>query len=139
MDRWQFVIADLQPSRLPDPRQRPFHDPADLAQPAAVRCSLPCQVILDPSPLQPLAVARRPVLPVAVQGIRPTASAAARLADHRDVIEQRHRQERFVPVGARDPHRQRGAFSVDRQVAFRALFGPIRGVRAGERPPKTAR
>ncbi len=132
MDRRQFVVADLQSSRLPDPRQRPLHDPADLAQPAAVRCSRPRQVVLDPSPLQPLAVARRPVLPVAVQGIRPTASAAARLADQRDVIEQRHRQERFVPVGTRDPHRQRVPFPLTSRWRFEPFlarsvgFGPVR-------------
>ena len=139
MDCWQPVVTDLQASRLPHPRQRPFDDPADLAQPAPVRRSRPRQVVLDPSSLEPLAVTWRPVLPVAVQGIRPTTSAAARLSNQRDVVEQRHGQERLVPVGARDPHRQGGAPPVYEQMAFRALFGPIRGVRAGEDPPKTAR
>jgi hypothetical protein len=49
-------------------------------------------VILDPPLLEPLAVARRPVMPVAVHGIRP-AAASARLSDQRDVVEQRHGQE----------------------------------------------
>lgn len=93
MDRWQFVVSNLQSSRLPDPRQRPLYDPADLAQPAPVGRSRPRQVVLDPSPLEPLAITWRSVLPVAVQSIRPTASATARLSDQRNVVEQRHRQE----------------------------------------------
>ena len=139
MDRWQFVVTNLQSSRLPDPRQRPLYDPADLAQPAPVGRSRPRQVVLDPSPLEPLAITWRSVLPVAVQSIRPTASATARLSDQRNVVEQRHRQERLVPLGTRDPHRQGSAFSVYEQMAFRAFFGPVRGVFAGEYPPKTAR
>jgi hypothetical protein len=139
MHRRQLVITDLQPARLPDPRERPLDDPTDLSQSAPVGRSGPCQVVLDSSPLEPLAVAWRPVLPVAVQGVRPTASTVARLADQWDVVEQRHRQERLIPLGPRDSHRQGGAVSVYQQVAFRAFFGPIRGVFAGEDPPKTAR
>jgi hypothetical protein len=75
-------------------------------------------VVLDPSPLEPLAITWRSVLPVAVQCIRPTASATARLSDQRNVVEQRHRQERLVPLGTRDPHRQGSAFSVYEQMAF---------------------
>ena len=93
MDRWQFVVTNLQSSRLPDPRQRPLYDPADLAQAAPVGRSRPRQVVLDPSPLEPLAIPWRSVLAVAVQSIRPTASAAGPLSDQRDVVEQRHRQE----------------------------------------------
>jgi hypothetical protein len=126
-------------SRLSDPGRRPLYNPADLAQAAAVWRSWPRQVVLDPSPLEPLPVARRPVLPVTLQGIRPTSSAAARLLDQRYVVEQRHRQERLVPLGTRDAHRQGDAVPVDEEMAFRALLRPIRGVLAGEDPPKTAR
>jgi hypothetical protein len=50
-----------------------------------------------------------------------------------------HRFERLVAVGPGNAHGQRGAFAIDQQVPFRAFFGPIRGVFAGEDPPKTAR
>ena len=118
MRRRQFLVPDLQASRLSDPGQRPLHDPADLAQPATVWRSRLRQVVLNPSPLEPLPVARRPVLPVAVQGIRPMASPPAWLPDQRDVVEQRHGQERLVPLGTRDPHRHGSAFSVYEQMAF---------------------
>lgn len=135
----KLLVTDLRSPRLTDPGQRLLHDPADLAQPATVWRSRPRQVVLDPPLLEPLPVARRPILPVAVQGIRPTASAAARLLDQRDVVEQRHGQERLVPLSTRDPYRQGSAFSVYEQMAFRAFFRPVRGVRTGEEPPKTAR
>jgi hypothetical protein len=139
MDRRQSFVTDLQSPRLSDPGQGPLHYPADLAQPAPVRRTLPRQVVLDASPLEPLLVARCPVLPVAVQGLRPTPSAAARLPDRRNIVEQRQRQERLVPLGTRDLHRQGSAFPVYEEMAFRAFFGPIRGVWAGADPPKTAR
>jgi hypothetical protein len=139
MDRGQSLVTDLQSPRLPDPRQRPFHHPTDRAQPAPMRRTLPRQVVLDPSPLEPLPVARGPVLPVAVQRVGPTAATATRLSDRRNRVEQRHRQERLVPLGTRDLHRQGGAVAVYEEMAFRAFFRPIRGVWAGEDPPKTAR
>lgn len=139
MDRRQLVITDLQAAGLPDPSQRPLHDPADLTQPAPVGRPLPRQVVLDPSASQSLPVSRRPVLPVAVQGLRPATSAAARLADQRDIVEQRHGQERLIPLSTCDTDGQRHAITVYEQVAFRAFLRPIRGVLAGEDPPKTAR
>jgi hypothetical protein len=114
----QFLVTDLQSPRLSDPRQRPLHHPADLTQPAPVWRSRPCQVVLDPSPLEPLPVARCPILPVAVQSVRPTASASARLPDRRNIVEQRHRQERLVPLGTRDGHCQGSAVSVYEEMAF---------------------
>jgi hypothetical protein len=139
MDSRQSLVTDLQSPRLSDPRQRPLHYPADLTQPAPVRRSRPRQVVLDPAPLEPLPIARCPVLPVAVQRVWPPPSAAARLPDRRNIVEQRHCQERLVPLGTCDFHRQGSTLSVYEEMAFRAFFGPIRGVWAGEDPPKTAR
>jgi hypothetical protein len=45
-------------------------------------------VVLDPTPLEPLLVARCPELPIAVQRIRSTAAAAARLPDRVNSVEQ---------------------------------------------------
>ena len=139
MDRWQFVVSNLQSSRLPDPRQRPLYDPADLAQPAPVGRSRPRQVVLDPSPLEALAITWRSVLPVAVQSIRPTASATARLSDQRNVVEQGHGQERLVPLGTRNPHRQGSAFPSTSRWRFEPFLALSVGIFAGEYPPKTAR
>ena len=135
----QALVANLEAPSLPDPSQPTFDHVADFTQAAAVRRPLPRQMVLDPPLLQSLAVARRAVLPVAIQGLRPATPTAARQSDRWHVVQQRHRLKRLVPIRPGDAHSQRGALAVDEQVPFRALFGPIRGVFAGEYPPKTAR
>ena len=70
MHRWQYIVPDLQAPRRADPGQRALHDPADLAQAAAVRRPLPRQVILDPALLEALSVPWRAVLPVSGQRLR---------------------------------------------------------------------
>jgi len=139
MDRRQLVIPDFQPAGLPDPRQGPFDDPADLAQATAVGRPLSRQVVLDAPLLEALSIPRRAVLPVAVQGLRLPPRAAAPPPDRRDVVYQVHRLERLVAVGRGDAQGQRRALAIDEQVPLGAFFGPIRGVLAGEDPPKTAR
>ena len=139
MHRGQAIVANLEPPGLADPSQATFHHVADLTQAAAVGRPLPRQVVLDPPLLQPLSVARRAVLPVTVQGIRPAPPTAARLSDRRHLVQQGHRLKRLVPLRPGEAHGQRGSVAIDEQVAFRAFFGSIRGVFAGEDPPKTAR
>jgi hypothetical protein len=135
----QSVIPDLETACLSDPSQAPLDDVANLAQAAAVRRAWLGQMILDPPFLQSLVVAWRPVGAVPVQRLGLAMHMPAPVVDRRDVIEQRHRLERFVAVGAGDAHGQRGAVAIDEQVPFRAFFASIRGVFAGEYPPKTAR
>jgi hypothetical protein len=139
MNCWEFIITNLQSSGLSDPGQRALDDPADFAQPAAMERSRLGQVILNPSLPQAPAVARRAIRSVSVQAFRPAASATARLSDHWYVVEERQRLKRVVTLRACDTHRQGNALSVYEQMAFRAFFGPIGRVFAGEYPPKTAR
>src|SRR5947209_6522150 len=139
MHRRQPLVTDLQPTRLADPGERALHDPADLSQAAAVGRPRLRQVVLDPALLEAPMVPRRAVLPVAVQGLRLASRPAATPADRRDVVHEVHRFERLVAVGPGETHGQRSALAIDEQVPFCAFFGPIRGVFAGERPPKTAR
>ena len=97
------------------------------------------QVILDPPFLQPLVVARRAIGAVSVQRLRLAAHLPVPVVDRRDVVEQRHRLERLMAVRPGEAHGQRRAVAINEQVAFRAFFASIRGVFAGEYPPKTAR
>jgi hypothetical protein len=139
MHRWQPLVTDLQASCLADPGEGALHDPTDLAQAATVRCPLLRQMVFDPSLFEALMISRRAILAVPIQGLRPSPRAAAPPTDRRDLVHEVHRLERFVAVGSRDAHGQRGALAIDEQVPFGALLGPIRGVLAGQRPPKTAR
>ena len=113
MHRWQPVVTDLQSPRLADPGQRTLHDPANLAQAAAVRRPLPRQVVFDPPLLETLSIPRRPILPVPVQGLGPPPGATATPPDRRDVIHQVHRFQRLVAVGPGDAHGQRSALAID--------------------------
>src|SRR5262249_26962178 len=92
-----------------------------------------------PPLLEALLIPRRAVPPVPVQGLRLPPRPAALALDRRDVVHQVHRLQRLVAGGPGDPQRQRGALAIDEPVTLRAFFGPIRGVWAGQRPPKTAR
>lgn len=139
MDCWQFIITNLQSSRLSDPGQRALDDPADFAESAAMGRSRLGQVIFNPSLPQAPTVARRAVRSVPVHATRPSSSPAARLSDHWYVVEERQRLERVMTLRPGYAHRQGNAFSVYEQMAFRAFFGPISRVFAGEYPPKTAR
>src|SRR5262245_36920258 len=139
MHRWQHVVPGLQPPRLADPGERALHDPADLPQAAAVRRPLPRQVVLDAALLKAPLVPRRAVLPVPVQRLRLPSWSAALAANGRDVVHEVHRFERLVAVGPGDAHGERGALAVDQEVPFGAFLGSIRGIFAGEDPPKTAR
>src|SRR6478609_4889050 len=118
MDRWEHIVANLQPSGLPDPGERAFDYPADRSQAAAVRRPWLSQVILDPTLLQTPAVARRSVGPVPVGALGTPPSAPTPLADERDVIQQRQRFAGIVTLGAGDPHRQRRPATIDQQVAL---------------------
>jgi len=139
MHRRQLVVTDLQAPRLADPGECALHDPADFAQAAAVRRPRLRQVVLDPALFEALVISRCAVLPVSIQGLWLLPRAAAPSTNRRDVVHQVHRLERFVAVGPRDAQRQRGALAIDEQVPFGPFFPAIRGVFAGEYPPKTAR
>jgi hypothetical protein len=139
MHRWQSVIPDLQPPSLADPSQTAFHHVTDLPQAAAMRCPRSRQLVLDPPRLQALPVPLVSIGAVAVQRLRLAAWTPTRPVDGREFIEQGQRLGGVGTVRPRDADGQRGSLAIDEDVAFAAFFGPIRGVFAGEYPPKTAR
>src|SRR5262245_24345501 len=139
MHCWQFLVANLEPARLPDPRERALNHPADLTQPAAMRGPRLRQVVFNPPLPQAGMVPRRAVGSVPVQSLRLAARPAPPTTNRRDVVYQVHRLDRVVTLRTRDAHGQRRSLAVHQQVAFRAFVGSIRGIFAGQRPPKTAR
>ncbi len=139
MHRWQSVVPDLEPPGLSDPSQPAFHHVAHLPQAAAVGRPRSRQVILEPPGLQALPVPLGPIGSVPVQSLRRAAGAAPPPVDGRDIVEQGERLGGVGAVRSGESHGQRGAVAIDEPVAFGAFFSPIRGVFAGEDPPKTAR
>jgi hypothetical protein len=121
----ELLVPDLQPSSLSHPGHGTLHDPADLPQSTAVRCPQSGQVVLDPSLPQALAIARGPVGSVSIQAARSTTPAATRLADQRDIIEQRQGHQRIVPLRAGDANRQGNALSVyEQMIETGSIIGP---------------
>jgi hypothetical protein len=127
------AVAPGRPRRACSPRP---------SGPSPSRCraaSVAAPVVLDAALLKASLVPWRAVLSVPVQRLWPPSWSTALAANGRDVVHKVHRFERLVAVGPGDAHGERGAFAVDQQVPFGAFFGSIRGVFAGEYPPKTAR
>jgi hypothetical protein len=66
-------------------------------------------------------------------------SSAAGTFDRRDRVDQRHRLFAVVDVRAGVEERQRRPLAIAHNMPLRAIFAAIGGIRAGLRPPKTAR
>jgi hypothetical protein len=139
MHRDRLVRANLESAGLPHPSPRTLHHVANFPQPAAVRGSGGGPMILAAPLPQPLVVARSAVsaIPIPAPGLAPGAAAGA--PDRSDGVQPLQGLRRLRTLGSRDAHRPRRPPAVSEQGAFRAFLGPIRGVLAGERPPKTAR
>src|SRR5262249_4232161 len=89
--------------------------------------------------LEALMIPRRSILSVPIQGLGLAPGVTTRPADGRDVVYQVHRLKRFVAVGPGEAQGQGRPLAIDEQVPFGAFFPAIRGISAGEDPPKTAR
>jgi len=79
------------------------------------------------------------ISPVCKHLIRTSARPTTWLLDRRDCIDQGNSHFRIMNICPGMFNRQRGALAVNNQMALRAVFAPIRGIRACFRPPKSAR
>ena len=71
--------------------------------------------------------------------IRPFARTTSWLLDRWNSINQWQSHFRVMDICTGVVYRQRSTLSIHNQVAFRAILTPLRGIRTGFRPPKTAR
>lgn len=132
------LVANLQPPVAIQPRERPFHHPPVASQPFA-RLDAPSGDARGYAPLpERLAAAREVLALVGVQLVGALARSAARLADRLDSIYGLLQDFRVVDVGGRVGHRKRDASPVEHNMALRARFALIRGVRAGSLAPPGA-
>ncbi len=135
----QLVVADLEAPGISNPGQCTFNDPANLAQAAPMRHTGARQVVLDTTALEPFTISWRPVRAVTVEILRTPPRTAARTMDRRNLIQERQGLHRIVPLSAAYDNGKRRPASVDKEVALRALFRPVRRILARIGPPKTAR
>lgn len=132
-------VAQFDAPEVAEPGHAAFDDVTQDAQAAAVFTARPGEHGNDAALAARRDVLRRPVGPIAQQRPRFLARAAARPADRRHGIDQRHRHLGVVHIRWRGYHRQRRSAGIGQTVPFAAVFRPIRGVRPGVRPPKRAR
>ncbi len=132
------LVADLQPPKTVQPRQSPLHNPTVPSQPL-VRLDTAPGDAWGYAPLpQSLAAAGKVVGLVGMQLLGSLPRTAARLADRRDSVHGLLQDLRVVDIGRRVDHREWDAASVDHNVALRALFALVGGVRAGLLAPPGA-
>ena len=128
-----------QSTKLMEPGEGSFDDPSVDTQATAVRGVSFGQDRLDPQRSEGLAMRLGIIGPITLKLIRPS-SGTAHLAGHRRHRPYQWQQRRhIVTVGSGDDRRQRNASGIGQQVMFRSVLPAVHGIRAGLRPPKTAR
>lgn len=134
------IITNFEVASLADVGHQVFDRETDLAQAAAMGHEWGRQKVQDVASTQSLPVSRRAISTVAVGGIGFMPRMSGPLAGQRGNIRQESEEfSGIMPLGTGDPYGQRRAVTIGKDMPFCPFFGPIRGVFAGERPPKTAR
>ena len=134
-------VAQLQSAKVSEPTECAFDDVPGLSQAAAVSLIF-AQRFQKRSNAQPFDLARQfhvAVGRVALQYFGLATRPSARPLNGRQGREQRQRHATVMRVRRRGFNDQGHARGFRQNVAFAALFRAIRRVRAGVRPPKTAR
>ena len=135
-----FFIPHAQPPLIEQPIEGRFHHVAEFAKAAAVWCVAFGYQRLDATLSKRLADFLLGIVgAIRKHFIRTFARAASRLLDWRNCIDQCESHFRIMDICTGVLYRQRSTLSVHNQMAFRAILAPIRRVRAGFRPPKSAR
>lgn len=140
MDSVTLFIAQPQASLIEEPGKGRFNDVAVFPEPTAMfgsalgdqGCHFALTQWLTNLLLGIVGTIRKHFLRTLT---RPT----ARLLDTRNPIDQGNGHLRFVHIGPRVLDGQGRSLPVHDQMAFGAVLAPIRGIRAGLGPPKSAR
>jgi len=132
-------ITDPQPSKLMQPGQRPFHDPAEDAQSTAMSGPSFRKNRFYSFVSKLFSMRLGIITPVALNIIRFAAWPANLSRNRRNRIHQRQQLSDIVAICAGQSDCKRDAFGVGDNMMLRTHFSSIRGIRAGFRPPKTAR
>jgi hypothetical protein len=135
-----LLIPHAQTSLVEEPVKGCFHHVAIPAEPTAMFSA----ALGDPGCHSTLTQGLTNLLfgvigPIRQHFIRMFPRTTPTLLDVGNRIHQGHRNLRIVNVGPRVLHGQRRPLPVYNQMPFRTILAPIRGIRPGFRPPKSAR
>lgn len=139
MDIGATFVSYAESTKLMEPRQGSLNDPAVYAQLAPVLDAAAGQDRLDVQPHERIAVSLGIIGAIALNAVGTAAGPAGLAGDRGNGVNQRQQLRHVVAVRARELGGQRDAVGIGDDVMLRPVFPPIRGVRAGLLPPKTAR
>lgn len=139
MDVVAAFVADAESAELVQPADGAFHDPAMLAQAAAMRSVALRQNRLDATFSQAATMRLGVVRAVALHALRLAARASWFAAHWGNRFHQRFELRDIVRVGAGQRGGERNAVGVGDQMMLAASFAAIRGVSARFFPPCSAR
>lgn len=135
MDVLTSLVADGEAAELVEPGEGSFNHPAMLTEPGVRLDAFASDPDLDPAATEGLTAAGNVVGLVGVQLGGPLPWPTARALDWRDGIDQLLEDDTVVAVRPGDEGREWRAASVRNNVALRARFAAIRGIRAGGLAP----
>jgi hypothetical protein len=135
----ETFISNPEATKLVQPGNGAFDHPPVNTEPASVPGAAPGKDGYNPAAAQFLSMRLRIVAPVSLHRIRPAAGTAALAPDWRDCFNKRDELCHVMPVCRREDGRQGNAPGVGNHMMLTARFPSVRRIRAGFRPPKTAR
>jgi hypothetical protein len=139
VDIRSLFVADAQAAKLIKPSESSFYDPSPTAQSAAMFGVSLGEQWPNPANSQALPDCLRIIPTVTDDTTGTTAGAPSLSLQNRDSINKGQCLLRIVTIGPGELNRQGNSAPVANQMALAAKLSPIRGVRAGLLPPKTAR
>jgi hypothetical protein len=139
MDVRAAFVANAQAAELMQPTEGAFHDPACLAQAAAVRSSRASQLVGDPVLLQPAMVGGTAVRAITLDDLRSLARPTDLALDGRNGGHEGLELATVMHVGGRQQDAQRQTLGIGAKMMFAARFAAVGRIRPGLKPPKTAR
>jgi len=135
-----FFVAELEASELTEPRQGAFGDIASLAQATPMGAILrSCQLGLHAARLGGGDVVLPAIGSIPLNDVGAESRTPAGAWDRGNGIEHPDRHRTIWDIGGGGLDHQGDSIGRRDPMAFAAAFPSIRGVRAGVRPPKTAR
>jgi hypothetical protein len=139
MDARSTLVADIQPAKSVEPRDRAFDDPSRTPHATPVVGTPFGQLGLNAATLEFVAMRLRVVAPVALDQLRFPDGPARASAQRRHRVDQREQLGDVVLIGSGQRRDERNPLGVGENVVFRPGLAAIGRVRSSFFPPRNAR
>ncbi len=134
-----LFVAQFDSTAMAEPGQRTFDDVASSPKSAAVRGAARTEQWLNAHRSDRADDPREAVTAIADQGVRLATRTTTRTLNRGHGADHLEGGHVVAEVGRRGVNDQRQAVGIGDHMTLAAFFRPIRGVRSGVAPPKTAR